>query len=331
MTTTTPSNLILSVPGPASVSQVLALSKKEITDKLTELGVSWEQGSTKAFLQEVLLEACGLIPSNSAPSEEALDADFVRELPKILGLIPKFEDKSPENFFSSLERMAEIYGWKSSNFYLLLQHSLSGKALEIFLSLPLLQAKNYSFCKERILSSYMRSPDYYVRRFKQSKRFGSESYLLFLQRKTKELETWLSSAKCNNFSDLKSLILKDVFYSLMSPRDREFVAGLPQGSLLNVATALDDKELALQLGQNQQQQQQRQQHPQQQQPQQQQRQQHSQQQQRQPQPTQDTKANMAKYGTAGNRNNLYCNFCKKNGHTEDRCFAKKDTKEKGKK
>lgn len=87
-------------------------------------------------------------------------------LVQMIKLLPKFNDRDPDVFFSLFESLAEDRGWNDAERTLLLQSVLEGKAQEAFISLSSENRKNYMVVKVSVLKAYELVPEAYRRRFR---------------------------------------------------------------------------------------------------------------------------------------------------------------------
>ncbi len=78
-----------------------------------------------------------------------------------LKLVPKFNERDPDVFFSLFERVAEIQGWSKTNCVLLVQLVLVGKAKLTFSALTIDECKDYDTVKSAVLKVYECVPETY--------------------------------------------------------------------------------------------------------------------------------------------------------------------------
>ena len=73
----------------------------------------------------------GWLESVAAGSQSLKKFDMVGNL----RLVPKFEEREPDTFFSLFEHVASVRGWPQANRVVLLQSVLTGKAQEAYSAL----------------------------------------------------------------------------------------------------------------------------------------------------------------------------------------------------
>lgn len=94
-----------------------------------------------------------------------------------LRLVPLFNERDPETFFSLFERLADARGWPDADRTVLLQCVLTGKAQEAYSALSVTDSMSYAKVKTAVLKVYEMVPE--AQRFKNGKREDKQSYLEF--------------------------------------------------------------------------------------------------------------------------------------------------------
>ena len=98
---------------------------------------------------------------------------------KHIRLVPRFQDKDVDKYFSHFEKVAERLSWPSDMRTLLLQSVLTGKAQEVYSALPVEQSSDYKLVKAAILKAYEQVPEAYRQKFRTKKKTESQSYIEF--------------------------------------------------------------------------------------------------------------------------------------------------------
>ena len=93
-----------------------------------------------------------------------------------LCLLPKFNERDPDVFFSLFERLAEARSWSDSDRTLLLQCVLTGKAQEAYASLG--SDLTYESVKAAVLKAYELVPEAYRQRFRTWEKRASHIWSL---------------------------------------------------------------------------------------------------------------------------------------------------------
>ncbi len=119
--------------------------------------------------RDVALERLRLVAEGRLSVDEGTaPMGFVRpsDISNMVRLLPKFNERDPDIFFSLFESVADDRGWSDSERTLLLQSVLVGRAQEAFIALPVLDRKKYVKVKEAVLKSYELVPEAYRLRFR---------------------------------------------------------------------------------------------------------------------------------------------------------------------
>ena len=72
-----------------------------------------------------------------------------------LRLMPKFNEKEPETFFSLFERLADSRGWPAADLTVMLQCVLTGKAQDAYSALSVTDSLSYATVKAAVLKAYL--------------------------------------------------------------------------------------------------------------------------------------------------------------------------------
>ena len=92
-----------------------------------------------------------------------------------LRLLPKFNEKDPDSFFSLFERIAESRKWPEGDQVLMLQCVLTGRALEAYATLSTDDCRVYKRVKSAVLKAYELVPEAYRQRFRSWKKGDKQS------------------------------------------------------------------------------------------------------------------------------------------------------------
>ena len=85
-------------------------------------------------------------------------------------LVPPFQEKEVDKYFSYFEKVAENLKWPKEMWTTLLQSVFVGKAREVYSALPIDQTKNYDSVKIAVLKAYELVPEAYRQKFRQLKK-----------------------------------------------------------------------------------------------------------------------------------------------------------------
>lgn len=97
-----------------------------------------------------------------------------------LRLVPIFNERDPEMFFSMFERLAEARGWPDSTRTSMLQCVLTGRAQEAFSALSNSDGMDYAVVKSTVLKAYELVPEAYRQQFGVGKEATSRIWSLLV-------------------------------------------------------------------------------------------------------------------------------------------------------
>ena len=134
---------------------------------------------------------------------------------KHIRLIPPFQDKQIDKYFQHFENVAERLNWPSDLRTLLLQSVLTGKAQEVYSSLPVEQSSDYAIVKTAILKAYEQVPEAYRQKFRNKHKKENQTYIEFAHDKEILFDRWTTSCDANDFDNLRQLIILEEFKSCL--------------------------------------------------------------------------------------------------------------------
>ena len=128
------------------------------------------------------------------------------------------------SFSVRFERIAELLSINKDTYAVRLGSLLSGRAIDIYASLPPEVTANYGLLKKALLTGFSRTPDTYRKDFRACKILPNETYEQFSVRLTRHLDLWLQSREVeNSYEALRSFTLADQFMSSLIPELRLFI------------------------------------------------------------------------------------------------------------
>ena len=133
-------------------------------------------------------------------------------------ILPNFNERAAEYFFEQFEKLAVLNDWPTSEYVNLIQFKLVGRAKDVFISLSIDDLTNYDTVKSKILDAYHITAEKLRQNFRSITKNGGESYLEFINRKSRAFDKWLREAKVDTFNSLKNLILSEEFFQYV-PED----------------------------------------------------------------------------------------------------------------
>lgn len=216
--------------------------------------------------------------------------------------VPKFDEKDPDLFFSSFERIACQLEWPREFWSLLVQVQFVGRARRTYLSLPDSEARDYELVKTTVLRAYALVPDAYRQQFRQLRKRDDQTYLEYARLKREALTRWLRAQGVDSFPNLVEVILMEEFLTSVCKEVSTHVAARDVHTI-EEAARLSDK-FILATGEST----------------------------RTPPRkrydtqkagTENPKDKGASPSSPGARRKFKCNYCGRDGHTEDRCWKRR--------
>lgn len=141
--------------------------------------------------------------------QQLKDAQF--DVSKNIRLVPHFNEKDVDKYFTLFERVAESLKWPKEAWTILLQCSLVGKAQEAYTSLSAEDSVDFDKVKAAILRAYELVPEAYRQKFRKLRRQYNQSYVEFVREKEVLFDRWCSSQNVTGFDQLKQLVLMEDF------------------------------------------------------------------------------------------------------------------------
>lgn len=168
--------------------------------------------------------------------ESAESFDVLRNLK----LLPIFNEKDPETFFSLFERVAETRNWPESARTLMLQCALTGRAQEAYSALSLTDSQNYSVVKSAVLKAYELVPEAYRQRFRTWKKADKQTHLEYARDLTSHFTRWCSALKVDNFDDLCNLMVLEQFKNSIPESIAQHISDQKVRNVTDAAALADD-------------------------------------------------------------------------------------------
>ena len=140
--------------------------------------------------------------------------------------------------------MAKRMEWPQSEWALLIQQVISGKAQSVVSALSYEQSFDYVTMKDAILQSFEMIPEAYRQKFRNLERELGESCVEFIRRKEIAFDRWIRSLKiAATYDSLREVMLIDEFKRCLSPEIRTYVNDNAVGNVRNAAMLADGYEL----------------------------------------------------------------------------------------
>lgn len=157
-----------------------------------------------------------------------------------LRLVPKFNERDPDIFFTLFERVAEARSWSDSDRVLLLQCVLTGRAQEAYSAICGENALDYDRVKSAVLKSYELVPEAYRQRFRSWVKGDRQTHVEFIRDLTSHFQRWCAAAKVASFDGLCELIVLEQFKNILPQRVATYVNEQKPSTAFRAAELADD-------------------------------------------------------------------------------------------
>ncbi|XP_041961994.1 uncharacterized protein LOC121719922 [Alosa sapidissima] len=142
-------------------------------------------------VERLRLVAEGKITDGTLSGNDGRSAGL--NLAHMIKLLPRFNEKDPDVFFSLFESIAEDRGWDDTDKILLLQSVLVGKAQEAYISLSGSQRKVYKSVKEAVLKVYELVAEAYRQRFRSWRKGEKQAHVEVARELGTHFYRWLAA------------------------------------------------------------------------------------------------------------------------------------------
>lgn len=157
-----------------------------------------------------------------------------------LRLMPKFNERDPESFFSLFEWVVEARKWPVSARTLMLQCALTGRAQEAYSLLSFIDSQSYELVKSAVPMAYELVPEAYRQRFRSWREPEKQTHLEFARDLTAHFTCWCSSLNVNSFHDLCDLIVLEQFKNAIPKGIATHIAEKKVKTAMEAAALSDD-------------------------------------------------------------------------------------------
>lgn len=128
--------------------------------------------------------------------------------------LPMFNDEKDDldAYLQRFERYANIQSWKKEDWALNLSALLSGKALDVYSTLPASESKSYDVLKKALMKRYNLTEDGYRSKFRDSKPKINETASQYIARITNYLDKWVDLVKADHsYKGMHDFLIMDQF------------------------------------------------------------------------------------------------------------------------
>ncbi|XP_063612558.1 uncharacterized protein LOC134786041 [Penaeus indicus] len=156
--------------------------------------------------------------------------------------LPVFKDgEDITSYLIKFERIASLLNFREETYAIRLGSLLTGKAVDIYTSLPPKVTSDYQLLKKTLLRGYSKIPASYRNDFRSAKIKCGETYEQFAVRLGRLFDYWVDA--CNitkDYASLRDFMLLDQLMSSISPDQRVYVKEHNVSSLSNAVSLSDN-------------------------------------------------------------------------------------------
>ena len=135
--------------------------------------------------------------------------------------VPRWkEGDDPEMYLAQFENVAVTYGWDREIWADQLMPVVSGKLRDALIEIPLEQRRDWDLVSRTILSLYHRTPEWYRTRFRELKKDGNETFLVYAHRLEQAAVKWAKAAGVDleNPNQIWQLFMLEQFVNSLTDR-----------------------------------------------------------------------------------------------------------------
>ena len=155
--------------------------------------------------------------------------------------LPKFSEDEIESFFAAFERQAEELKWPREHWHVIVGTVMTGKALEVYQSLPISDVRNYATLKAEILKRYALTSEAYRQRFRRCRKNDQETFRHFADKIQSSFDRWCQSVGASgSFERLREAVLVEQFQNSVADNLRVYLAEREVSELQEAARLADN-------------------------------------------------------------------------------------------
>ena len=174
-------------------------------------------------------------------SVQGSSASGVSDLSSSLKLPNLRDGEDISSFLIRFERMAELLTIPRGSYAVRLGAALSGRALDIYASLPADITNQYDSLKAALLKGFNKTAESYRREFRSLKISSCETFSQFATKLGRVFDSWLEAIEVpKTFEGLRSFLISDQLVSSVSPDLRIFLKENDPKSLESITKLADN-------------------------------------------------------------------------------------------
>ena len=137
--------------------------------------------------------------------------------------VPEFSEHNIDEFFIKFEHIANLHEWNRSDWAMLIQSKLRGKAAHITSTMNITDSKDYDIVKLTVLRAYALVPEAYRQKFRNSKKAYKQTWSDFAINKELLFDKWLLSKEVESLESCKQVMVMEEIMSNMSDNLKKYI------------------------------------------------------------------------------------------------------------
>jgi hypothetical protein len=162
-------------------------------------------------------------------------------LDQAIKLLPRFNEKSVEEYLITFEKIAEINSWPTDRYASILQAVLVGKGLKVFSELTTDECKNYDTLKESLLQAYSVVSEVHRHRFRTCVKQPSETFADFAFVLGVHFKRWLQGEEAfEDVARMREVLKLEQFCERLTPELHTWLIDRAPKTLAEAAKFADE-------------------------------------------------------------------------------------------
>jgi len=191
----------------------IEIEKRKLDDLMRQREIEFEKIKHEQKLvaerqnQEFQLKFESLKLRGESRSIDRTDCSF--DIIYNLKLLPAFNERDTDVFFSLFESIADERGWPESDRTVMLQSVLVVKAQEAYTALSVEERKNYDSVKSAVLKAFELVPEAYRQRFRTWTKGERQTHMEVTRELSNHFDRWCTTSKVQSFGELREMMITE--------------------------------------------------------------------------------------------------------------------------
>lgn len=157
-----------------------------------------------------------------------------------LKLLPVFNERDPDVFFSLFESIADERDWPETDRTVMLQSVLVGKAQEAYTALSVDERKKYDSVKSAVLKAFELVPEAYRQRFRAWRKGERQTHVEVTRELCNHFDRWCSTSNVKSFSELREMMIIEQLKNIVPDQIAVYINENKPRTAAEAASLADD-------------------------------------------------------------------------------------------